>query len=175
MLPGSLQQHLLVFLAPFWPPLLAASLIFSKCLSDTLIFIHKVFCPYMKIHDMALSCLTLGGVFSFSHAGLLSVPQTDQILPTSGPLHMPLLCHSLCPFIMWPVAFSRLLWLLPKIGMLLLFSTHPLAFYKRMTFNKTYFLFVSYLVFLSPLGLRWHEGRAISALFTSAILVLSTK
>ena len=31
----------------------------------------------MKIHDMALICLTLGGVFSFNHAGLLSVPQTD--------------------------------------------------------------------------------------------------
>ena len=26
---------------------------------------------------MALICLTLGGVFSFNHAGLLSVPQTD--------------------------------------------------------------------------------------------------
>lgn len=109
MLPGSLQQHLLVFVAPLWPPLLAARLIFSKCLSDTLIFIHKVFCPYMKIHDMALICLTLGGVFSFSHAGFLSVPQTDQVLPTSGPLHMLLLSHSLCPFILWLVAFSRLL------------------------------------------------------------------
>lgn len=92
--------------------------------------------------------------------------------PPSGPLQMLLLCHSLCPFTMWLANFSRLLWLLPKMGMPLLFSTHRLDFYELMPFTKAYFLFVSYLVlvFLSPLGLRCHEGRATSTLFTSAVL-----
>ena len=106
MLSGSLQQQPLVFLAPFWPPLLAARLIFPKCLSDTLIFIYKALCPYMKIHDMALICLTLGGVFNFSHTDLLSVPQTNQVFPTLGPPQMLLLCIlfalSLCGLLPFP-------------------------------------------------------------------------
>ena len=35
---------------------------------------------------MALICLTLGGVFSFSHTNLLSVPQTDHVFPTLATL-----------------------------------------------------------------------------------------